>query len=378
MKRALSLCVAALVAVAIVGCAEEEPGPSSGLAFVIGARANSPQVPVETLMRHIDDDLTEGSMVSVTGIDGAVDGVELAREVVGDESTSYDKENAALDRNAKISKSFKNAAAIEPEADVLGAISAGARSISSVEGTKTMVIADSMLSTAGHLQFQAGLLATSPEDVVESLVGLDALPALDGIHIVIISQGNTVGTQEALRDHERRQLRSLWEAVLMASGAADVTYDDSASTAEQEADLPSVSTVDLAPIIVDAVPCTAVFTEYLVGFVPNEPDFLDDELARATIQSAADQLGSCVGQIRVIGTTSSWGTEESREDTSTKRAQAVAAVLAESLGDNASTFIVDGVGMNFPEYVNDRDGGGNLIPVEAAKNRSVRISVGDS
>jgi hypothetical protein len=44
------------------------------------------------------------------------------------------------------------------------------------------------------------------------------------------------------------------------------------------------------------------------------------------------------------------------------------------MGIDASAIVALGVGMDFPEFIIDRDASGRLIPAEAAKNRTVRIT----
>jgi outer membrane protein OmpA-like peptidoglycan-associated protein len=76
----------------------------------------------------------------------------------------------------------------------------------------------------------------------------------------------------------------------------------------------------------------------------------------------------------LTGTTADVGDKAGQVRLSEQRAQAVAALLA-GLGVPAGRLTVTGRGSDFPGYVVDHDGSGNLLPAAAALNRKVMIEL---
>ena len=374
--------VAALVSVSALpllmtacGGGNEAPASPHSFAFVVGDRSNSAVASPAALIDELPDDLMPGARVTAVRVDGSADGVTVFSQLVPKEETDFDQKEVPGQVRAELRAALEASNPVEPEADTLGAISSAQRALQDASGDKTMKIADSLLSTAGVLQFQVGLLDSTPEDVVAS-VNKEELPDLGGIDVEIYGAGAVRDPQAALTEGKRKRLEEIWSRLFKEAGAKSVTFHPALSEAKDPGPLPPVTVVAISNSIAAAPPvgCTQVLSEQLVQFVPDTADFADPNAARQTIAGVAASMKGCQGKISVTGTTSSWGDAAGRQRTSQDRAETVRNELAAAMGIDASAIVALGVGMDFPEYIIDRDASGRLIPAEAAKNRTVRIT----
>lgn len=372
--------LAAVTTMSLAACADEEPRVEThSYGIVLGERSNSVVPAVEEVVDKLPSDLAPGAKVVIYRVDGSNAGLRLFDETV-ERTDDFDQADASaqvpVDARRKLEQ---EPSAGEPEANVLGSIASVANSLGDVSGAKTLLIADSMLSTAGVLQFQKGLLDSSAEDVVAS-VNPDELPDLSGIDVEVYGAGEVRDPQKSLSVGQRKKLEAIWTDLLEVAKARSVTFHTQLGSRTDVPKLPPVTVVLISQSIASPAPpaytseCTYVLPESLIQFVPDSADFLEPEIALSTIDGVADNMRGCQGTITVTGTTSSWGTVEGRQQTSQERAERVRDELASALGVDSSAIIARGVGVDFPEYVNDRDASGRLIPADAAKNRTVRIT----
>jgi len=376
---ALPVCVSAVVVVAALsvsasGC-EPPPSPKHSYAFVVGDRSNTKAPAIDQVTDALPRDLVPGSKIAVFAVDGSNNGVEPYNKPVEKAENEMDQPDVSAQMRSDVHKKLETAKAAAPEVNTLGAISSAAHALKDRDGEKTLAIADSMLSTAGVLQFQSGLLDASPEDVVAS-VDKEELPDLSGIDIAVYGLGEVRDPQGQLPEGKRKKLESIWQSLLTESGAKSVTFHSQLGENADLKGLPPVTVVQIlqfTPATVAPDRCQQVLPETLIQFVPDTADFAEPAAAETTIRDVADNMKDCPGTITVTGTTSSWGTPEGRQQTSQARAGRVRDALAVALGVNPSTIVAKGVGIDFPEYVNDRDASGRLIPAAAAKNWNVRI-----
>ena len=371
-KNTLAIVALASVASLISGCSEKKVERIDA-AFVVGVRSNSAIPASNAIASQVPVEPGIGSTISMVGIDGNRDGIRIGSIEVKDVGTEIDSKNRYLAQRSGLFTELKKHPAARPEADVLGAIGAAARSLPALNGARIFVL-DSMLSTAGPLDFRQGLLQSSPEDIVDSLRTQNLLPNLKGVEMVLIGQGNVEPPQKQLSERDRQSLRIIWRAVLKASGASEVNEASDAGAIVRADGLPPVSPVVLEPLrALQVQNCEAVIGEDQIRFQPDSAKFANPSAAKDVIASWASKSKDCSGHITVTGTTSSWGTEEGRASVSSARANTVRSLLIEELGADKNTVRAMGVGMNFPEFIPDRDRGNNLIPAMASKNRSVRI-----
>lgn len=371
--------VALLTVVGLTACQEPEPAEAAGYAIVYGHRANTAPVPVTTVFDELPYELPVGSLVTATTVTGSAGGMQLDGFTVEEYEYSGDQETAQIDALAGLRTQLESApdAGVETnaEADTLSAIGTAARSLGQVGGPKTVVVADSGLSTSGALQFQTRLLNAAVEDVTASVTDED-LPDLTGMDVVFIGLGDTTAPQDALNEAQRGKLQAIYTELLNRAGAASVEFVPANASETRTGPLPSVTPVDVAlPVLPAQASCQSVLPDAVVNFRPESAEFVDATAAELVIREAAAGLVGCTGTITVTGTTSSHGTEESQLSVSKARAETVRGILASALGVAPSSIKAEGVGTNFEGFVNDRDAEGNLVPELAAQNRATHVTI---
>src|SRR5947209_17878216 len=100
-------------------------------------------------------------------------------------------------------------------------------------------------------------------------------------------------------------------------------------------------------------------------------EFLDPAAAEKVLAPIADQVAADSLTVTLTGTTADYGIEKGQKKLSKERAQAVADELVQHGVAPAQLLGVQGLGSDFPGYVDDRDDNGVLIPAAAAQNRKV-------
>jgi outer membrane protein OmpA-like peptidoglycan-associated protein len=371
----------ALLAVALLfslaACSPTPPDNAAGIAFVVGDRANSALPDAVALARHIPSTMPVGSVITVTGVDGSPDGVAQPSFTLVDQGDSYDNSDELLGGVSRIKRELASATATSAQADVLGAISTAARSISTVDGTRTILINDSMVSTASALQFQNHLLTADPS-AVAAAVPASLLPDLRGDAIVLINEGDTAGSQAPLSQTDRRVLKAIWVNVLHRAHAESISYLDTSPEYTEAASAPTVSSVPVSATqgISFPTPCTAVVPESKIEFVGNESAFVDRSIATASVKTVAAALSNCKGDVTVAGTTADGGgTTAFNTSLSLSRAKVVRTILASAMGVEQSSITAEGLGTHFPGFVPDLNSDGSLNEASASQDRTVIISV---
>jgi outer membrane protein OmpA-like peptidoglycan-associated protein len=338
---------------------------------VLGTHANAPTPEIDLLDCYLSPALTDGHRIVVIVSDGQPHPV-MDMTV----SISAKPQTGLQDRNeirARLQQAL-DAAADQEENNPLEAISQAARSISTASGPRLVLVADSMLQTAGALPMQDGLLGIAAEDAVEYLTESGQLPDLTGTTVVLLGLGVTAPPQEPLDSRATAQLEQLWTGILTAAGA-EVLLDVRIPTIAPDRALPTVTPVPIeSPTPPEPVQeCRVRLEDATIGFKPDSADFIEPEAARSLLDQVADELRGCPAHLVITGTTSSAGTAQGRQAVATARATAVAQELSRRLSVPLDNIEIRGVGMNFNEYVPDRDANGLLIPDKAQQNRSVII-----
>jgi len=361
------------------------PVPVGPLAFAVSGRSNSPEpglpqavqdATVSVLTRAVD----EGYEPRVTLVN--VDGRPVS---AGSETFSSDAGNgiAAEDDRNQFLNGFGEAVtglrAQTPEVDVLTALDLAGRSAGSggQGGNRpgTVVLVDSGLSTVAPLDFrQRGLLDAPPAETVDALRANNALPGLQGETVVLAGLGDVAEPQPALSPAQRSSLVALWTAIATAGGASCVAVVDEPRGGDAPSDAPAVSVVDVPPPpTITPGQATALPDDNSVGFQPDTAEFRDRNAARAVLTPFAQFLTESPSRrIALTGTSARAGTEAGQVDLSTRRAEAVKALLVE-LAAPADRISTRGVGSRFPGYVNDVGPGGRQLPGPASANRTVIV-----
>jgi outer membrane protein OmpA-like peptidoglycan-associated protein len=374
-----------LVTTCATGCTAVLPSdPSGGLAIVLGARGNTPEAELLGMARQVALNAVDTrSPVSVVVADGAPFVVGADRSAPSGGAASDDAPSGAraataeIDDRDALERAVTTAAARSPESDLLGALGLAAQELDGAPGRPTLLVVDSGLSTTGALDFRRpGLLNADPDDLAESLAQSGQLPDLSGLHVVFQGLGETAPPQPALGAVAREKLVDTWTAITRAAGAMEVIIERGSSARAPSEDLPPVSVVGEAA----GISCrenSLVLDGGDVSFLADSARFRDPAAASAVLEPIAQRIRSVGASAVLTGTTADVGNLQGQKQLSLQRAQAVADLLA-ALGVSEQRMSVEGLGSDFPGYVRDHDGQGDLLPAAAAMNRKVTISLSGS
>jgi len=361
------LVLALLTSPVLTGCSTSAQPHS--FAFVVGDRSNSAGPDAVALATSIPIDVAAGSVLSVTGVSGSPDGVTGITTTIPQGAD----EDAILRARSSVRASIGKVRATAPEADVLGAIAAGARTIKGTPGAKTIEVWDSLVSTTGALGLQGGLLSEAPEDVVASISSKD-LPDLKGM-AVIIHPAETTLPQQPLPTRDLTTLDAIYQAVLKKAGAKSVVFQNSDRTTTVTRSAPRVTPVAPSTVQSPVVSgCTATIPQYLIQFAPGSSHFLSSASAKQQIARVVTALKDCTGQVTITGTAATSGTQSAATQVSLGRANAVRAIWAQLAEVAPDTIKTAGLGYEFAWKVTDTTASGALIESAAEQNRAVRIS----
>lgn len=352
-----------------LSCPVQAGGP---VTLVVGARANTqrPQLPneVQGLVREA---AKQGHKIEVVRVDGVPTvAVTATFATNGRNQQIRDRDLANFVRQIGTSVTALQPKA--PEADVLGALTEAAQ-ITPAGGT--IVLIDSGIPTTGPLSFQnSDMFGAAPTDVATFLASQHLLPDLSGRSLLLVGIGDTADPQPALAGNVQEQITALWKTVADKAGAA------CSIPVPMEATRTSISTTVAVTVVQPPPPptfgcgTTVLADNGAVGFVVGTANFRDPAAAKQTLQGLADVLRGHSQQVKLIGTTSSEGTDGANQKLSEQRAAAVKAVLVQ-LGVAGSRITPTGAGEHYPDRVVDTTKDGVLIPSAAAHNRSVVVQL---
>ncbi|MGY1703497.1 OmpA family protein [Geodermatophilus sp. SYSU D00697] len=362
----------------LAGCGGDEAvgDPTGAVALVAGARSNMPPPQLDGPAAAVfDQALQDQSLVTMVVADGEP-AVQFSGQMLITGNNGPAREESRERNRETLAAEIEALRAEDEEADLLTALEEAARSISAVETPpRTIVVVDSGLSTVAPLDFtQPGLLEADPEEVVDNLVALDALPDLGGVRVILQGIGDTAEPQQRLSIAQRNNLIAIWKAIIAAAnGGVEPEVEDTQLSRELlDEELPRVTLVPVpeGPVCVKG---TIVLTGADVAFRPDSAEFVDEAEARTVLAPIAGQLVGNGVTATLTGTTADVGDITGQKDLSRLRAEAVRDLLVD-LDVPAGNLTPDGVGSEFPGYVQDHDAEGNLLPGPAAQNRKVIIT----
>lgn len=386
LKAVVLSIVAAVTATLLTGCGSDSPATPGATVYVHSARANTAaldaaQIPDLVALAHQSAERLDS--VTVVTTDGQpTTSTALQLRNTGNSSTIRDKQDAT--NTSTILTAITQAPATTAEANPLRGIAIAADAIRHTTGPKQMVIIESGLETAPPLRFQDGLLApgTDPVQVASFVQAVGAVPDLTGIDVTWIGIGQTQAPQAPLTTPATEKVKAIWDAILHAGNAANVTYLDSA--------LPSAtSTVDAPPVTLvpvpdldsyaspqpAAAPISASFQADQLGFAPDLATFNDpDEAHHIIATTAAVLINGNYHQIHITGTTADSGPLDGQVRLATQRASAVRDLLITAGVNPADITDIQGVGSQFPGYIPDHNPDGTLNSTTAQLNRLVIIT----
>lgn len=373
------LLAAALVAPAMSACQgpAAAAGPDcqtpSALSVVIAPHANaSPALPAEVacLARKA---IENGHPISIVRDDGAPAAVLAPHVYQIGKATAQDDINGA-----KISFA-RTAASVEATADGANDLAALDLAGRLTEGAADAVIAVVVpgLSDQAPLDFTVPSLASAdPKEVTSKLQDFKSVPALKDRSVKWYGFGDAHGTQQPLPAPQRQNYQDIWNSVLAAAGAHTEFLPGTTGTTPK-ANGHTVRPVPPVKQVAVDFPASGTRTfdnASSLGFLPDRTDFRDPTAAAAAAKQIADWLTAHPsGSITVTGTTANWGTPDSQAQLSLARAQTVCRA-AQDAGADLSRLHPQGLGHNFPGYVQDNLPDGTLDPDKAEANRTVILT----
>ena len=386
MKKIFAITLAAACILSLSACGKA-PEEKVNLTVVAARMANQPAPSLQLIQTDLEQAAQTGGKVFLIRPHVSPDLVE----------TIYYPEQDALmlpsqlqrivgEQVSGVMEVASQVTATESECDLLGGLRLAGRTAQPADGERSeLVILNSGLSTVAPLDLSQCLLENLDiQATVSRLQAEFALADLSGYDTVRFYQlGDTAAPQEDLTPAGRQKLRELWEAILVASGAQEVSFPDNPPTDSQPSEnLPSVKTVSVLKSS-NAVQGSALdvsFDEQAVGFAPDTAQFLDPEAARQALVPTAQALAADPSQkALVVGQTATSADAAGSLALSRERAQAVSGLLQE-MGVAGGQLEVLGVGCNpaNPLHTPDVSASGALVEEAAAKNRIVSILRGES
>lgn len=354
----------------LTGCHTATEAPVS-LAVVAGVHSNASVISLNStsLYQAVYDACASYGDVTLIRCDGAPQVYFQASIAPPDVSGLSDNRlrTRAQSYTEQILAQLDDAAAVTGELDTLQALRLAGQALSTADGQCEVLMLDTGLSTRG-LDFTNGLLDAEPEAVVSSLREDDALPDLEGVSVTWSYLGQVADPQEPLTPAQQKNLEDIWRQVLLAAGAAEVTFTSDFATGTANTGLPAVSLVETNTWTLSL----PQLDQAQVAFVGDTDRFLDEEAASQAILEVASFLEEHPAlEVYVVGTTAS-GDEAVCLDLSQRRALAVCQVLSD-YGVTESRLTPLGLGFSDPWHVEDRDADGALVEDLARQNRKVLI-----
>ena len=358
--------------VLLTGC-EGRQEDSISLAVVAGVHSNASVISQNSasLYQEVYDACASYGEVTLIRCDGAPvayfqaaidppDVTGLSKNRLRTRAQSYTKQILAQ---------LDGAAAVTGELDTLQALRLAGQALSTA-GQRELLILDTGLSTCGYLNFTDGLLEAEPEAVVSALREAEALPDLTGVSVTWSYLGQVADPQEPLTPAQQKNLEDIWRQVLLAAGAAEVTFTPDFASGTANTGLPAVSLVETSAQNLSVE--LPQLDQTQVAFVGDTARFLDENAASQAILEVASVLEEHPSlEVYVVGTTAS-GDEAVCRELSRQRALAVCQVLQDQ-GVEESRLTPLGLGFSDPWHVEDRDANGTLVEDLARQNRKVLI-----
>lgn len=384
-----------------VGLNSETPEETVNVSLVISPTANEPLPDISLAYDYLYDASYTYGYKAVIIDDGApylVFDDDLSKS---EQTAGLSKQNKKLDAQFSVDDFIGRASscrAAEPEKDVAKSIRIAADSIAEKEGKKYLVLIDNGLSTSGIATFKS-LRGFDSKQIFDSLEG-NIFPDLSGIEVIWYSIGTAAGAQEELSSSDIENLKSFWELYLQKSGAVDIKFPKNVAVGNQESNdaaLPFVSTVAVSQVesiipasfsevkakvsekppeeriemVGQALDSGIKADETELTFKADSFELLDEEAAVRTMEPIVEYLVARRDKkVLLIGTTATYGSNESCIAFSLGRANTIKKIMME-MGVSEEQLITVGLGYDNVYHTQDIGEDGRLIEEAAVKNRSV-------
>ena len=376
--------------IGLTGCSKPKEMELKSTSIVLGAHNNFPQIPYNTnsLYTSVYDAAYSWGNVSAVVVDGNPT-VQCNYNIQnpGKNINEAKKKQLAKSNASTILSNISQVKATVPEIDTLKAIQLSADTLNTIsEGSKSLLVFDSGLSTTGILDFsKQNILDCPPEVIIEQLKTMHAVPCLSGIDVTWVGLGQVCGTQEVLPSSYKHKLQTLWNEILVAAGANSITFDTTPlPLKENDFELPNCSVV---PIVADclelnsnSLPEAIKFDENSsVKFKGDQAEFIDPTAAEDELLPIAQYLCSNPNEcIYILGMTATVTGSNYGKELSMQRAEACKKLLLNN-GVKETQLICIGLGQTpNPLRVDDTNEQGIQIEEMARLNRAVFFIKNDS
>lgn len=347
------------------------------LIILIGAHSNFPKVSLS----YVKEDLMEVVVNEGTVELIVVDGDPYIASTI---NVPENGENLSSTKRKKIAESYVNQIiefsetlqASTPEVDLLSALILASEQLNGNQENGKIVVIDSCLQTKAPLNLSTLLLEELDTDVlIEALKTESYIPDLNNVSVEVIGLGNVVSPQEKLTPKNKKNLKVLWNEILLEAGAnvkiKDNNVTDSNKTNNDK--LPEVSTVPVShPKDISSLGTSNYVSldETVISFNKNSAVLKNRTEAEKNLKEISTYLKKTKTEILLIGCTAKWGSKNGCIQLSKDRALVVKELL-QGLGVDPNLITVVGTGFENPFYQNDIDKNGNLVEEIAVQNRKV-------
>lgn len=393
MRKMMTLFLTMMLSICLAACGGQEETETLAVSLVSGYHGNA-QIPnfySETVQEALNKACKTYGHVTVIVNDGAPY-IALDAEIKPpskDGLSENKKATISAKQVQEINGLISMAKAKTEEANPMEAIHLAARGLRSTETQrKVLIVLDNGLGTVGVMNFVTGnLLQQDAKACAEAIVsqlrssGEVGGEELTGVDVIWSGLGDVAGEQMKLTPGERETLKVVWKAILQEMGAQTVTLAEDLPTGIYEEGLPEVSLVETGKLQNVFLESEAfmngnepmVLDDAMVSFVPDSAEVLDIEEAKDILRPLAEYLcGNPKEKILLAGTTAAVGNQKDCAAFSEKRAYAIADIF-EEMGVAKEQMQITGLGFEHMYHIKDHDENGNLLDVEAQKNRSVLI-----
>lgn len=381
---------------ALTGCTATEATPSSSaiesncselITFVVAVdRANQAPGVSSALAEILDRGIADGASFTLVESDGTPSIVVSGYRPDISNSNADAREKDIANATKTLMNGISAMKADADGNDTLGAVSLAADAATSADvGCNTIVVIGAGNSDRGELDVtEPGMVQASGTEVADALAARGALPRFGEVRtdVVMTGTGYTAAdsAQTPLRQADRDNLAAIYTRVFETAGASTVTDLRVPRTGNGPSTEYTVTPIPVAaPTPLNLCGTTVFDNTSQLGFFEGTPTFRYLEAARQTLSELATRLTSDTGlHADIVGTTANWGSDEYQLNLSTDRAAAAADMIAEA-GAPREQITMGGVGSKFPGYnPAELQPDGNLNPVIADTNRTVRITVAAS
>lgn len=383
-RRLAAVTVAAcLILTGLAGCtvdsAESACEAPSSMTFVVQATDNAPKPEVPSaMMCQLRSTIEDGNPITVIVADGAPYTVLDQERIDGlSQLSSVNRKDAVTRAENYVMGQVDQAM---PRTAGINTIAALHKADASASGDNPVAVyvGPALSDQAPYNLTVEGVSVSPANELIEQLPEKVTLSGA-AINWNFYGLGLGVGDQQQLSELQLQHIRDFYSQYLTRDGGTVefLPGDNAGSSPEVAAGSLLVTPVEPVDYQVEArlpdVP--AVYgDDSKLSFEPDQAVFVNLSQAQKEAERYAELLAESPGKkLKITGTTASFGTDASLRALSLKRAEAFAELLVDA-GASLDQVVTEGVGKDFPEFVQDTDIDGNMDEDAAKRNRAIRIT----